>query len=50
MMKWFRQLLFIALLAVVAALGILFWPRVRETWDRWLTAAGDDERKKPEQS
>ena len=47
-MKWVKRLVIVALLAVVAALGILFWPKVREAWDRWLGAAGDDERKKPE--
>ena len=45
-MKWLKRLLIILVLAIVAALGILFWPKIRETWDRRL-ASGKDERQEP---
>ena len=46
-MKWSKRLLIILLLAVAAALGFLFWPKIREAWDRWIAGAQRNEPERP---
>ena len=42
-MKIIRRLIVIFFVGAVAALGVIFWPKIREHCDRWLACAGDDE-------
>ncbi len=42
-MKIIKRLIVIFFVGAIAALGVIFWPKIREHCDRWLACAGNGE-------
>ena len=49
-MKFIKNLALVIVLCAVGAVGVIFWPKIRECCDRWLASQSCGDTSEPEEA